>query len=576
MYIVQTLQVLQADPAVKEVTNVVMLVVSVVVAVIVAFGLAEVIAAVVRAVGRRTWIAETLAKRARMPLRAVLIVAGVWIAVQITTSSTPAAHWLQVVEHALLIALIITGAWLIGALAFVVEDAALARYQVDTSDNRNARRIRTQISVLRRITVAALVVCALAGALLTFPSARAAGASVLASAGVISLVAGLAAQSLLGNFFAGVQLAFTDAIRVDDVVVVEGEWGRIEEITMTYVVVHIWDDRRLILPSTHFTTTPFANWTRHSSQLLGTVELDLDWNVPVELMRAELRRLLEASDLWDRRVGVLQVTDAIGGVVRLRVLASALDAPTLFDLRCYLREGLVGWLQREMPLALPRTRLEGAVGSGLGTSVGRPVARPGATSQAAMPVGTASFGALPVEGAVPAAVVPADAVPKDEADEAEAVPAAAVPVEAVPEATGQTEAVRGEAVPVATGQVEPVRAEAVPTITSPTEVTSAGVVVVPGVPGDEPAPGVVRRRSVRHAGQPETVDAHRRDPNQQDTVRLDLSASDSRLFTGSIDAIERSKAFTGPGQAAFEERDEAAAKSGETPKAPGSKPTPKP
>jgi small-conductance mechanosensitive channel len=199
-------------------------------------------------------------------------------------------------------------------------------------------------------------VLAAAAMLLTFPSARAAGASILASAGVISIVAGLAAQTSLANVFAGLQLAFTDAIRVDDVVVVEEEWGRIEEITLTYVVVHIWDDRRLVLPSTYFTTTPFQNWTRKESAVLGSVELDVDWSVPFDAMRAELDRLLTDHPLWDRRVGVLQVTDAVGSVVRVRVLVSAPDAGALFDLRCQVREGLVVWLQRDHAYGLPRVR----------------------------------------------------------------------------------------------------------------------------------------------------------------------------------------------------------------------------
>jgi hypothetical protein len=198
--------------------------------------------------------------------------------------------------------------------------------------------------------------------LLTFPSARAAGTSILASAGVISIVAGLAAQTSLANIFAGFQLAFTDAIRVDDVVVIEEEWGRIEEITLTYVVVHVWDDRRMVLPSTYFTTTPFQNWTRKESAVLGSVEMDVDWTVPLDRMRAELDRLLAGHQLWDQRVKVLQVTDAVGAVVRVRVLVSAKDGPTLFDLRCHVREGLVVWLQREHPTALPKVRNEGLTG----------------------------------------------------------------------------------------------------------------------------------------------------------------------------------------------------------------------
>jgi len=169
------------------------------------------------------------------------------------------------------------------------------------------------------------------------------------------------AQSSLSNLFAGLQLAFTDAIRVDDVVVVEGEWGRIEEITLTYVVVHIWDDRRLIMPSTYFTTTPFQNWTRKESAVLGAVELDVDWRVPLDDLRIELDRALQASEIWDERVGILQVTDAVGSVVRVRVLVSGVDGPTVFDLRCEVREALVGYLQREHPDALPRIRVESLV-----------------------------------------------------------------------------------------------------------------------------------------------------------------------------------------------------------------------
>ncbi|GEK21743.1 mechanosensitive ion channel family protein [Cellulomonas xylanilytica] len=345
------------DPAVADgVQGFVVPTVSLLAAVVVAYLAATLLAVLVRRLARRSAVAADLTRRSRKPMRAVLLVVAVWIALRL---STDPAGWTRTVEHVLLIALIITVAWLIGSLAFVLEDAALQRYRIDVADNRHARRVRTQVQVLRRITVAILVLCAIAAILLTFPSARTLGASLLASAGLISIVAGLAAQSSLANVFAGLQLAFTDAIRVDDVVVVADEWGRIEEITLTYVVVHVWDDRRLILPSTYFTTTPFENWTRRAADLLGTVELDLDWEVPVEALRTELTRLLQATDLWDRRVGILQVTDAVGGMVRIRALASAVDAPTLFDLRCYVREGLVGWLQREAPQSLPKTRWEG-------------------------------------------------------------------------------------------------------------------------------------------------------------------------------------------------------------------------
>jgi small-conductance mechanosensitive channel len=349
------LTVAPADEPTTTTSDVVVPVLSILASVVVAYLVALLLGALVRRAARRSPVAADLTRRSRRPTRAVLVVVALWVALRL---STEPSDWRTAAEHVLLIALIVTVSWLVGSLAFVLEDAAFARYRVDVADNRHARRVRTQVQLLRRITVAVIVVCAAGAVLLTFKDARTFGASLLASAGLISIVAGLAAQSSLANVFAGTQIAFTDAIRVDDVVVVDGEWGRIEEITLTYVVVHVWDDRRLIMPSTYFTTTPFENWTRRDAHLLGTVELDLDWELPVERMRAELTRLLEATDLWDRRVGILQVTDAVGGAVRVRALASAVDAPTLFDLRCYVREGLVEWLQAEAPEGLPRTRWE--------------------------------------------------------------------------------------------------------------------------------------------------------------------------------------------------------------------------
>ncbi|MCV2489559.1 mechanosensitive ion channel family protein [Geodermatophilus sp. YIM 151500] len=314
----------------------------------------------------RAPVVAHLSRRGRRPFRILVVLIALLV---VLDSAAGAGDWRDPVVHALGLALIATIAWLVAAGTFVAEDLALARYDVDVVDNRHARRVRTQVSLLRRLTVVVVAVLAGAAMLLTFPAARAAGASILASAGVISIVAGLAAQTSLANVFAGLQLAFTDAIRVDDVVVIEDEWGRIEEITLTYVVVHVWDDRRLVLPSTYFTTTPFQNWTRKESAVLGAVELDVDWTTPFDRMRAELDRLVAASDLWDTRVGVLQVTDAVGSLVRVRVLVSAKDGPTLFDLRCQVREALVVWLRREAPHALPRVRNEGPAGHEVGRAV---------------------------------------------------------------------------------------------------------------------------------------------------------------------------------------------------------------
>jgi small-conductance mechanosensitive channel len=314
------------------------------------------VGAAVGRVARRSPVVADLSRRGRTPLRAVLVLATV---TAVLDAAPGLGGWHEPVVRVLGLALIATIGWFVAVAVFVAADLALARFDVDVADNRHARRVRTQISLLRRVAVVLIGVLAAAAMLLTFPSARAAGASILASAGVISIVAGLAAQTSLANVFAGLQLAFTDAIRVDDVVVVEEEWGRIEEITLTYVVVHIWDDRRMVLPSTYFTTTPFENWTRTQSAVLGSVEIDVDWSVPFDEMRTQLADLLDGHELWDGRVGILQVTDAVGSVVRVRALVSAKDGPTLFDLRCHVREGLVVWLQGEHGYGLPRVRLDG-------------------------------------------------------------------------------------------------------------------------------------------------------------------------------------------------------------------------
>lgn len=371
---------------------------------------------------------QSTSRVARLPLRLALCLIGVRIALALTTDD---GGWRSAVDHLLLIALMGSLAWLAVAVLLIVEALVLSRYSVDVADNRRARRLRTQMILARRIAVALIVVLAVGSVMLTFPAIQALGAGLLASAGVISIVAGLAAQTSLVNVFAGMQLAFTDAIRVDDVVVVQKEWGRIEEITLTYVVVHIWDDRRLILPSTYFTTTPFENWTRRQSEVMGTVEFDLDWRAPIEDMRAELRTVLDGTALWDERVGILQITDATGGYVRVRILVSAADSAALFDLRCVIREAMVTFLQQGHPESLPHMRWE------------------------------------PVQPA------PARAMPRQ--------------------------------------------------------------------------PAVESSESVESS---ETVE-----PGRPVHARQQSDPQDSQLFTGSLEAIERSRAFTGPGEEVFEDRD---------------------
>jgi small-conductance mechanosensitive channel len=251
------------------------------------------------------------------------------------------------------------------AAAFV-----LSQHRMDVADNLRARAIQTQVTVLKRMAVAVIVIFTVASMLMVFDSVRQFGTSILASAGIAGIIVGLAAQQSIGGLLAGFQIALTQPIRLDDVVIVENEWGRIEEITLTYVVVRIWDLRRLVLPISYFIQQPFQNWTRSSADLLATVFLYVDYRMPMAPLRAELTRILEASSRWDRKVNVLQVTDSKERTLEIRALASAADASLAWDLRCEVREKLVDFLQREYPECLPRLRgavetrmLEPATGS---------------------------------------------------------------------------------------------------------------------------------------------------------------------------------------------------------------------
>jgi small-conductance mechanosensitive channel len=293
----------------------------------------------------------------RRPFRLLVLTAGLWIAV--------AGFWPEsasvvqpAVVHVLRVAVIGSGGWLVAGIVSFLFARTLARHPTDIADNRVARRITTQVTILRRVATVIIAVVTVGAILLTFDGVQAAGASLLASAGVVSVVAGIAAQSALGNVFAGLQLAFSDAIRVDDVVIADGEWGRIEEITLTYIVVRVWDDRRVILPSTYFTSRPFENWTRNGSELLGSVEFDLDWRVSAGKMREQLQRIVADHPLWDGRTASLQITGATGGMVRARVLVTAANAGALWDLRCAVREQLVEWMQAKSPVGLPRQRVQ--------------------------------------------------------------------------------------------------------------------------------------------------------------------------------------------------------------------------
>jgi small-conductance mechanosensitive channel len=348
------------DIELQDATNFAVTAAWVVGGVIVAYLVGMALSWLVFRIGRRSHTLRDIAHLTRMPVRATLVVVAATTAVHRT--SAPSVSWRGWFDHVLVIALIGAITWLVASFVKVVERRMISRFgggDAEMTDaDRHQRRARTQITTLRRLVIAVVVLLGGAAALMTFPAFANIGTTLFASAGVLSVVAGLAAQTSLGSVFAGMQIAFSDAIRVGDVVVLEDEWGRIEEITLTYVVVKLWDQRRLVLPTTYFTAKPFQNWTRNATELLGTTELDVDFTVPFEDMRAELARILERSELWDGRVGILQVTDAVGGYVRVRMLVSAPNASALFDLRCEVREGIIDWLQRSAPGAMPHLRLE--------------------------------------------------------------------------------------------------------------------------------------------------------------------------------------------------------------------------
>jgi len=304
-------------------------------------------------------LADGLRHYLRWPARAVVTLAAMLFA--LPTAGLPRVVYgrgFHVLFHVLLLALVAAGAWLAVRVVRVAEDALMRRYDVEVPDNLRARRARTQIQVLGRVLIVTIVVLTLACMLLTFPQARAAGTSLLASAGIVGIIAGVAARSTVGNLIAGLQIAFAEPIRLDDAVVVEGEWGNIEEITLTYVVVRIWDRRRLVLPCSYFVERPIQNWTRYSADIVGTVMLHVDYTTSVEEVRAEFERVLAASKLWNGQTAVLQVVDTTERTMVLRALVSADSAPSVWDLRCEVRERLLSWLQADHPQALPRVRAE--------------------------------------------------------------------------------------------------------------------------------------------------------------------------------------------------------------------------
>ncbi|WP_461009801.1 mechanosensitive ion channel family protein [Streptomyces capparidis] len=310
-----------------------------------------------------------LLRRCRLPLQ-LTVVTGTLTASQPTADLTP--NHQSVVQHALLLVTIGSTAWLISRVLTAVVEPTITRYAAVSRDYARVRRVRTQATLIRRVLNASVTVLALAIMLMTFPQARTAGTSMLASAGVLGIVIGIGAQSTLGNVFAGMQIALDDSVRIGDVVVYNGEWGTIEEITLTYVVLLTWDERRIVMPVSKFAGESFENWSRRDPRMTGTVFLHLDHRAPVDELRAELRRIVEASAFWDGRAQALQVTDSTPSTILLRALMTAKDAEALWELRCEVREKLIAHIAEHHPYALPR------ITTG-------PAAAPGAADPAADP-----------------------------------------------------------------------------------------------------------------------------------------------------------------------------------------------
>ncbi|MFD4632231.1 mechanosensitive ion channel family protein [Streptomyces sp. NPDC058284] len=299
-----------------------------------------------------------LLRRGRVPLQVVLCTAllrGSYGEAKLTKDHS------MLIGRALTLVLIGSTAWLIVRIAAAVVESSYARYAAMHRDPARVRRVRTQVTLIQRVVTAIVGVVAVAAMLLTFPAMQAAGASLLASAGILGIVAGVAAQSTLGNLFAGLQIAFGDMVRLGDTVVVDGEWGTVDEITLTFLTVRTWDERRITMPVSYFTSKPFENWSRGSSEMTGTVFFQLDHSAPINLMREKLHDVLRDCAAWDGRDWGLAVTDTTTSTIQVRALVTAKDADDIWTVRVTVREQLVRWLTEHHSYALPRVTTVSAV-----------------------------------------------------------------------------------------------------------------------------------------------------------------------------------------------------------------------
>lgn len=306
------------------------------------------------AVRKRDLFWRGVVLRARLKVRVLVMILALGLAVTVSPLDPGPSLF---VRQALLFGFVLTLGWMAVGAVEMWSVVYLRRFNMDAEDNLAARKHVTQARILQRTASILIGLITLGLALMTIAEVRQWGLSLLASAGVVGIIAGLALQPFLTNVIAGVQIATAQPIRIDDAVIVDGEYGNVEEVTSTYVVVRLWDWRRMVLPLTWFIQNPFQNWTRENARLIGTVFLYVDYEAPVERLREGFERIVTASDLWDGDVKALQVTDITERVAQVRILASARNAPTAFDLRCEIREKMLAFMRDECPEALPRDRL---------------------------------------------------------------------------------------------------------------------------------------------------------------------------------------------------------------------------
>ena len=528
-----------AEAAVVTTIDFTLLILGPIVGAFVGVVISVVMSALLRKAFAKAATASSILARVRRPGHFTFAAWGAWAGLGIALVNPNLSDWngtsiTTFLMHVLLILALACLTWMAYAAAWVFEDAAKARQD---SDQGRSRRFETQAQVLRRFAQGIVVVVGVVAIIGTFEVARQAMTTVLASAGVLSVIAGLAAQQTLGNVFAGLQLAFTDAIRVGDVVVAgeKKETGSVEEITLSYVVVRIWDERRLIIPCRYFTQTPFENWTRRAAAQLGTVELKLDWSAPMTLIRTKVEQLLTSTDLWDGRTWGVQITDSDEYTVTVRVLVSAKNSGHLSDLRAYLREQLISWIVTEEPWARPAQRIEPLETVTVEKDMSRErIARLAAelagisgTNEAVAATGVSS--AHPVAGertpagsatggtASAAGTMPAGVSPKDPAHAARMVAARRKAKRARRRAMADRQRELAEGGPAASHDE--------------TQVISKAAL----------------RKIIEAAGNA--------NPQLTQTLTATSIGRGERFFSGSADADERAAALEGPGEEAYAERE---------------------